>query len=209
MLRALLGAQREAMLQAGISPSPSGSLPRIPLSTEPSSPGSKVCLSAPGVAVIQKGQEPPLHLPHDDGGGDKRRRQASQKPHVGFWREMLAYIDAAYLKKFGRHYPWSNLARKNLWYLARVHSAAGVMALFDLYLESNSWWAKQTAWSVYGIIRDTGRLMDDRRLKQLAFVHEESLAQDRYGKQVKTSDVFNSLFSDDPRKLKMALTYTR
>jgi len=62
------------------------------------------------------------------------------------------------------------------------------------YLDTDSWWASRTGCSVYGMIRDTGRLMDDLRLKQLAAKHEETLATHSFGKHIKTSDVFNSLF---------------
>jgi hypothetical protein len=89
----------------------------------------------------------------------------------------LAYIDSAYVKKFGSHYPWSSLARKNIWSLARVHSPWRVMALWDLYLETESWWAHQTGWSVYGMARDAGRLMDDGRFKRLSSQLEENLAK--------------------------------
>jgi hypothetical protein len=143
--------------------------------------------------VIRKGQDTPLHPP--SGRGDKRRRQANEKPHVEYWRELLAYVDAAYRKKFGKHYPWSNLARKNLWNFARGYSSWEVMALWDLYLESESWWARQSGWSVYGMIRDAGRLMDDSRLKKLAANYEDGLAQYRIGMRIKTRDVFISLFS--------------
>ena len=177
----MLQAQREAVLQAEIPPSPSGSLP-APLSTQPTSLLAGLHFSQSGVVVIPKGQETPLHPPFGSGRGDRKRRQANQKPRVEYWRELLAYIDAAYRKRFGRHYPWNNLVRKNLWNLARVHSAWGVMAFWDLYLESESWWARRTEWSVYGMIRDVGRLIDDARLKQLASKHEEQLARQRYGR---------------------------
>jgi len=131
------------------------------------------------MAVIRKRQETPLHPPCQ---GDKGLRQANQEPHVEYWHDLLAYIDSAYRKKFGRHYPWNNLARKNLWNLARGYSSWEVMALWDLYLPSKSWWAVQTTWSVYGMIRDTGRIMDDPRFKQLAFKHEENLAERRFGR---------------------------
>ena len=163
------------------------------------------------MAVIRKGQETPLHPPFGSGRGDKGRRQANQKPHVEYWHELLAYIDSAYAKKLGRHYPWNNLVRKNLWNMARVHSAWGVMALWDLYLESESWWARRTGCSVYGMIRDAGRLMDDSRFKQLAAKHEEHLVTQRYGQFVKPVDLLRSLeeligrsiltgavFSDEP-----------
>jgi hypothetical protein len=189
MLQALLQAELEAVLRAQLGaglraktpPSPSGSLP-APLSTQPTSPGSGLASSTSGFAVIRKGQETPLHPPYRRRRGDKRHRQANAKPQVEYWRELLAYIDSAYTKKFGRHYPWSNLARKNLWNLARLHSAWRVMALGELYLESDSAWARRTGWSVYGMIRDTGRLMDDSRFKQLAVKHEDELARWRKGR---------------------------
>jgi hypothetical protein len=68
-------------------------------------------------------------------------------------------------KKFGPHDPWSALARKNLWNLARAYSSCEVMSLWDLHLAGESWWAVKTTWSVYGMIRDTGRLLDDSRFK--------------------------------------------
>ena len=150
------------------------------------------------MAVIRKNQETPLHPPCQ---GDKGLRHANERPRVEYWRELLAHIDAAYRKKFGRHYPWNNLVRKNLWNLARVHSAWGVMALWDLYLASESWWAKQTSWSVYGMIRDAGRLLDDSGLKKLAVKHEEYLAMRRAAAPTKPIAVFNSLFSASACKL--------
>jgi len=119
-----------------------------------------------------------------EGCGERPRgrrgiRPPNPKPRVEYWHELLAYIESAYVKKFGHHYPWSNLARKNLWNLARVYSAWRVMALWDLYLESDSWWARQTRWSVYGMIRDCGLLLDESRFKQLAGEHENHLGGHR------------------------------
>jgi hypothetical protein len=126
--------------------------------------------------------------------GRRGSRQQNPKPRVEYWHELLAYIDATYRRKFGRHYPWGNLARRNLWNLARVHSAWRVMALWELYLASESWWALKTGCSVYGMIREVGRLMDDRRLKAYARQHEENLAKCCIGKRIETTDVFASLF---------------
>jgi|SRR5712691_10168960 len=142
------------------------------------------------MGVIRKSLETPLHPPCQ---GDRRLRQANQKPHVEYWHELLAYIDSQYVKKFGQHYPWNNLARRNLWNIARAHSAWGVMAFWDLYLESESWWAVKTTWSVYGMMRDAGRLMDDSRFKQLAAKQEETLARQRYGRFGNSSDVIKEL----------------
>jgi len=180
MLQAVQRAELEALLQAAVTPSPSGSLP-TPHSTEPSTPLPECCSSVSGVAVILRSESTPLHPPSDTARGDRRFRQANQKGRVEYWGNLLGYIDAAYRKKFGRHYPWNNLARKNLWNLARVHSTWRVMALWDLYLETDSWWAWGTGWSVYGMIRDTGRLMDESRFKHLADEHEGNL--ERGGKK--------------------------
>jgi hypothetical protein len=65
------------------------------------------------------------------------------------------------------------------------------MALWDLYLENQSWWACQTGWSVYGMIRDAGRLLDDLRFKHLALKHEEWLASQQIGRFVSARDVLN------------------
>ena len=177
--------QKSPLLPRGLSPDPS--LPN------PSSPGSELCLSHPGVAVIRKRQKTfLLHPPSGTAMGDERFRKENQKPHVEYWHKLLAYIDAAYRKKFGRHYPWSNLARKNIWNLARGYSAWDVMALWDLYLEGESWWARQTGWSVYGMIRDSGRLMDDSRFKEFANTHEDQLANQCGSKPTRTNDLFNS-----------------
>jgi hypothetical protein len=108
--------------------------------------------------------------------GRRGRQQASPRHRVEYWHELLAYIGAGYMKRFGRHYPWSSLARKNVWNLARVHSPWRVMALWDLYLESESWWARRTDWSVYGMIRDNGRLMEDQGFREYAEDHEKRLA---------------------------------
>jgi hypothetical protein len=51
------------------------------------------------------------------------------------------------------------------------------MALWDQYLQSSSWWAKQTGWSFYGMIRDTGRLMDDTSLNHQATEHQVRLTR--------------------------------
>ena len=109
--------------------------------------------------------------------GRRGNRLADPSPRGEYWHELLAYIDAGYVKKFGRHYPWCNLARKNVWNLARVHSVWRVMALWDLYLETESWWARRTGRSVYGMVREAGRLMDERRFKQVAAKHEGRLTE--------------------------------
>jgi hypothetical protein len=67
------------------------------------------------------------------------------------------------------------------------------MALWDLYQESESWWARQTGWSVYGMIRDLGRLMDDPSFKQLSARHEEELAIQRYGHFARAGDFLQSV----------------
>jgi hypothetical protein len=189
MLQALLQAQHEAVLRAEMPPSPLGSLP-APLSTQPTSPWSGLRLPYSAVGLMQKGQGTPLHPPFRR--GDKRRRKANRKPHVEYWHELLAFIDSAYAKKFGHHYPWSNLARKNLWNLARVHSAWEVMGLWDLYLAGESLWARRTGWSVYGVIREAGWLIEDSRFKRLSLRHEEDLATQRYGRFAKPSDILTS-----------------
>lgn len=155
--------QKSPLLPWGLSPHPS--LPN------PLPPGSGSVSPASGVTDIRKGRKTPLHPPL--ARGDRGSRKA--KPKVQYWRDLLGYIDAKYVKKFGRHYPWSNLARKNLWNMARALCAWEVMALWDLYLESDTAWARRNVWSVYGMIRDAGWLMDDPRRKQLARKHEESL----------------------------------
>ena len=188
MPRPLLRAQHEAQRRAEIPPSPSGS-PPAPLSTIPTSPLAVTLSWRLGVAVIVESEDTPLHPP--SGRGDKRRRQANQKPRVEYWHELLAHIDAGYRKKFGRHYAWNNLARKNLWNLARGYTAWEVMALWDLYLESESWWAVKTTWSVYGMIRDVGRLTDDSRFNRFTLTHEESLGRQRFGRFLKPGDVLN------------------
>jgi hypothetical protein len=196
----MLQARLEAVLRAEIPPSPSGSLP-TPLSTMPTSPLAALLCCRLGVAVVPESQDTPLHPP--SGRGDERRRQANPKPHVEYWRELLAYVDAAYRKKFGRHYPWNNLSRKNVWNLARAYSAWEVMALWDLYLGSESWWARKTGWSVYGMIRDAERLMDDPRVKQSAVKHEQSIAERCFGGRANPSDIFNSLFPQSASKLSL------
>jgi hypothetical protein len=113
----------------------------------------------------------------------------------------LAHIDAAYRKKFEQQYPWSNLARKNLWNLARVFSSWEVMALWDLYLASDSWWAVQTSWSVYGMIRDVGYLIDDSRFKRIATKHEDQLIEAHYGKHTMPKELYDSLFQYSACKL--------
>ncbi len=198
MLRALLGAQHDAVLPAEISPSPSGFLP-TPLFPIPTSPLGVFVSWCLGVVVILENQDTPLHPP--SGRGDKRRRQAKKKGHVEYWRELLAYVDAAYRKRFGRHYPWNNLARKNLWNLARGYSSWEVMALWDLYLESESWWALKTVWAVYGMIREAQWLMDNPRVKQLAINHEEQLIKRGSGRLTQPNDLFNCLFPRSACKL--------
>ena len=138
--------------------------------------------------------------------GRRGRRQANPKRRVEYWHELLAYVDAAYSKKFRQHYPWNNLARKNLWNLARAFTTWEVIALWDLYLESKSWWSVNTTWSVYGMIRDVGRLMDDPQFKQLAVKHEKDLPRRRFGRRIEANAVFASLFPPSACKLLPVLT---
>jgi hypothetical protein len=65
------------------------------------------------------------------------------------------------------------------------------MALWDLYLETKSWWARQTGWSVYGMIRDAVWLIDDWRLKKLPFRDEGKLARQHFATVPTPRDIFN------------------
>jgi hypothetical protein len=68
------------------------------------------------------------------------------------------------------------------------------MALWDSYLAGESWWAVKTNWSVYGMIRDAGRLMDDARFKGIGVTHMERIAKRRFGSHIELTNVFQSLF---------------
>jgi hypothetical protein len=189
----MLRAELAALLRAEIPPLPRGLSPD-PSLPNPLPPLADLCSSQSGTAVIRKGQETPLHPPYRR-RGDREDRQANRKPHVEYWRPLLAYVDSAYVRKVGSHYPWSNLARKNLWNMARMYSAWMVMALWDLYLKGESEWARRTGYSVYGMIRDSGRLIDQSGFKRLAARHEEELAIQKYGQFAKPEDFLRSVES--------------
>jgi hypothetical protein len=186
MLQALLQAELQAQLEALLRAQPRAELPAM-LQAEfhPPWPRGDEGGSIDPHKSQRNLEEKNVSRPRGSGlgregcgerpPGRRGRRQANPRPRVEYWHELLAHIDVGYVKRFGRHYPWSNLARKNLWHLSRVHSAWRVMALWDLYLESESVWARRTGWSVYGMIRDTGRLMEDRRFKRLATEREKRL----------------------------------
>jgi hypothetical protein len=169
-LRAKLGAQHQALLQAEFHPP-----------WRRGDGGGSIDLHKTQRNLEEKNVSRPRGSGSGrEGCGERPRgrrgsQKASPRPRVEYWHELLAYIDSSHVKKFGRHYPWSSLARKNVWNLTRVHSASRVMALWDLYLDSHSWWARHTEWSVYGMSRDVGRLMEDSGFKRLVGVREENL----------------------------------
>jgi hypothetical protein len=166
--------QKLPLLPRGLSPHPS--LPN----PHPRRLGPVVDISS--LVVLQKYKETPLHPPY--ARGDKGLRQANKRPKVRYWHALLAYIDSTYVKKFGKHYPWNNLARKNFWNLARVHLAWSVMALWDLYLAGESVWAHRTAWTAYGLVRDVGWLIDKPQFKRLSLNHEAHLKCPRRGENL-------------------------
>ena len=187
----MLRAELAALLRAEIPPLPRGLSPD-PSLPNPLPPLADLCSSQSGTAVIRKGQETPLHPPYRR-RGDERGSPVEPETTRRILAATLAYVDSAYVRKLGSHYPWTNLARKNLWNLASLYSAWGVLALWDLYLESESDWARRTGWSVYGMIRDSGRLVDQPNFKQLASRHEEELAIQRYGQFATVKDFLRSM----------------
>jgi len=63
------------------------------------------------------------------------------------------------------------------------------MALWDLYLESETWWACRTGWSVYGMIREVGQLMENPRFKHRAARDEKHLTGGRIAPMQEAPDV--------------------
>lgn len=92
------------------------------------------------------------------------------------WQDMIDYMDRTWATKKGvKHYPWKGRDFKTLAGLANNFGAAGVMALWDLYLEGNSYWGLKTGLMFDGLIYDVGLLLDNKRYKHILAGHEKKI----------------------------------
>ena len=111
----------------------------------------------------------------DVGGFGGAAPAAGSPGRIWNWHDIFRHINRRWAVVHGQNYPWNNADRKVLANTARKYGAPAILAMFDLYFQSGSAWDIRTKGSIYGMVRDGGRLRDDPRFKALYREHERRL----------------------------------
>jgi hypothetical protein len=85
------------------------------------------------------------------------------------------HINTAWKNKKGVGYPWDSHEFKKLRDMAGVYQASGVMAMFDLYVQLQTYFGKLTGYMLDGLKKDIGVIVDDPRWKLLSKKYDDQL----------------------------------
>lgn len=110
-------------------------------------------------------------------GGPKILKPRAPKPEKAtpHWQDLVSHIDNAWMARKHTAYPWSGHEFRKLHELARTYQAHGVMALWDLYMSTGTYWGKLTGYMIDGLKKDIGVIVDDVRWKSLSRQYEDKL----------------------------------
>lgn len=108
----------------------------------------------------------------------KPRQRPTRTTAIEFWHDIFRHINI----HAAEPYPWQNSDRKILANAARKYGAAQVMAMWDFYISPENSWTKSTGKTIYGMVRDSARILDQAGFKTLARDYERYLLKrhDRY-----------------------------
>jgi uncharacterized protein YdaU (DUF1376 family) len=115
-------------------------------------------------------------VPSTGPGSHKKRQIATDARNaIENWQDLVDHIDQAWKTKKGAPYPWDGQEFKKLHALAKTYQAAGVMAMFDLYMQIQTYFGKLTGYTLDGLRRDIGVIVDDPRWKPLSKSYDDKL----------------------------------
>jgi hypothetical protein len=150
---------------------------------------------------LQKPSQEAVHTAVVDVGGfGGAARSPNRKPRerraaggrIAYWHDLFRHINGSWLKLHGRLYPWNDADRKILANTARKYTAPAVMAMWNLYQAAPGYWHKATAGYLYGMVRDSGRLLDDPKFKPLRRYFENEMQQ-QYPGLASTGEILGAL----------------
>lgn len=133
----------------------------------------------------------PLPGANDFSNATKKRRRTART--IEYWQPLVDHINSSWITKKKAPYPWSPFEYAQLSQLTRIYQAWGVMALWDLYLVTETYWAKQTRYMIEGLKRDVGVLVDQPRWKDLCKQYEEKLLSPSGDNLVSVASITNGL----------------
>lgn len=96
---------------------------------------------------------------------------------IHFWHDLFRHVNGSWFKTHGQTYPWNNRDRKVMANAARKYGAATIMAMWTLYQAQPAAWHKLTGGTIYGMVRDSGRLLDLPRFKSMQRYFKNELDQ--------------------------------
>jgi hypothetical protein len=91
---------------------------------------------------------------------------------------MVEHIDQAYLRKKGIQFFFRPQHFRELGNLARIYSPFGVMALWDVHMESTNLWVRECGYSFESFLACIPRLVDDKRWKVWRESYEKKFVGD-------------------------------
>lgn len=129
--------------------------------------------SSPSSASTEK--NPPISPPSP---------RPSRKPKgaaIEFWKELVEHINAGWMMRKKAAYPWDDYEFKKLRSLAKIYQAHGVMALWDVYMQIETYFGKLTGYMLDGLKKDVGVIVDQPQWKPLAAKYEKQLYDAAFG----------------------------
>lgn len=96
-----------------------------------------------------------------------------KKQFQNWFKRLVDHIDQSWRVKKGLKYPFSGRDFKNLKNMCGHFQEWGVMALWDVFMESTSDWVQKTGYSLDGFSKCLPWLVDDKRWKFRAAKYEK------------------------------------
>lgn len=95
-----------------------------------------------------------------------------------FFPKLVDHIDASWLKLKGMHYPFAGRDFRDLKAFSRSFKEWGVMALWDVFIASDSDWVLKSGYSVGAFVKCIPWLVDDLTWKAKSKRYESQIANE-------------------------------
>lgn len=160
------------MLQASIGLAP---FPRTPI------PEGSTSTTESTSKSLRREETPPLPPPFPDGGvkteATAQLSNDRKRSVLPDWHALFRHINHRCFVSDGRNYRWTNADRKILYNAARKYGAAAILAMWDIYFEFRGGWFASTGGTIYGMVRDSARILDHAEFKLRQREHQSRLDQ--------------------------------
>lgn len=133
--------------------------------------------SVPSSPSLPSKEKPPLNPPTGDENRNSQRRSASRRNEdaIPHWNDMIKHMDEKWFQKKKAKFYWQGRYFKQLKTMCSLYQPYGVMALWDLYINSDDVYAKNAGYSFEMFAAKLPSLVDDPIWKRGAKAYEEKL----------------------------------